>query len=288
MLAITGASGNVGKAVLAALRLTAPTMRIKIGVRNINTMPPEENSLQYCVFDFEKPDTYHAFFSQVTTLFLVRPPQLADVKKLFIPLLKTAKQCGVQRIVFLSVQGADTSKYIPHYKIEQAIKTIGFSYTFLRPAYFHQNFTTTLWADMQHLGKLSLPAGKALFTLVDVEDIGTAAAKILLQPQQFTNQAIELTSAELLSFADMCTIISLQTTKPLQYQSPSVLQFIGQQRRMGKAWAFIGVLLLLHYLPRFKAAPKTSPALEELLGKPPINFAQFVNNNLEQFQRLLG
>ncbi len=48
--------------------------------------------------------------------------------------------------------------------------------TFLRPAYFMQNFTTTLPSDLVNHQRIYLPAGQAKFT-IDVEDIGDVTAK---------------------------------------------------------------------------------------------------------------
>jgi len=79
---------------------------------------------------------------------LLRPPQISDVKKYFAPLVETAKKSSIKHIVFLSVQGVDNSKIIPHHKIEKSIVDSKIIYTFLRPAYFMQNFTTTLRNDL--------------------------------------------------------------------------------------------------------------------------------------------
>ena len=79
---------------------------------------------------------------------MLRPPQISDVKKYFAPLVETAKKSSIKHIVFLSVQGVDNSKIIPHHKIEKSIVDSKIIYTFLRPAYFMQNFTTTLRNDL--------------------------------------------------------------------------------------------------------------------------------------------
>ena len=62
----------------------------------------------------------------------------------------------------------------------------------------------------------------------------------------------------------------------IAYESPSPWQFYWTKRREGLAAGFILVMLLLHYLPRFMAPPPATAAIADLLGRSPIEFAQFI------------
>ena len=125
-------------------------------------------------------------------MFILRPPQLANVDQIFKPLIDSAKACGVTHIVFLSVQGAEKSTLIPHNKIEQLIVDSGLGFTFLRPAYFMQNFSTTLKKDIQNR-EIYLPGGNAEFALVDVRDVGAVAAIVLSNTDKYSRAKLELT-----------------------------------------------------------------------------------------------
>jgi hypothetical protein len=50
----------------------------------------------------------------IDVLFLLRPPHISEVETYFNPLLQSAKENNIKKIVFLSVQGAEKSKIIPH------------------------------------------------------------------------------------------------------------------------------------------------------------------------------
>jgi len=63
----------------------------------------------------------------------------------------------VNQVVFLSVQGAEKSKVIPHNRIESLIIEYGMEYIFLRPGYFMQNLTTTLLPDIIKRRQIFLP-----------------------------------------------------------------------------------------------------------------------------------
>jgi len=122
--------------------------------------------------------------------------------------MELAVSCSVNHIVFLSVQGVEKSNTIPHQKIEKLITASKIPYNFLRPAYFMENFTTTLHTDLAKEHKIFLPAGNAKFTLIDVTDIGKVAAKILTETEKHLKKAYDLTNYEELSFSEMAYKLS--------------------------------------------------------------------------------
>jgi uncharacterized protein YbjT (DUF2867 family) len=200
---ITGATGNVGSEIIKALSKINHNLRVFAGVRNLKVDASKINdkNIQLIKFDFTDITSYQAALKNCDTLFLLRPPQISDVKKYFKPIIDTCKNNAVKHIVFLSVQGVEKSKIIPHHKIEKLIVDSKISYTFLRPAYFMQNFTTTLHNDLVHKRRIYLPAGNAKFTLVDVRDIGEVCAAILTHISEHINKSYELTCNEKLRFS---------------------------------------------------------------------------------------
>lgn len=147
---ITGATGNVGMEVIKCLVAIDNNFEIVAGVRDIEHEAAKlKEHLVSCVkFDFTNSQLVANALVSVDLLFLLRPPQLSNVKKYFAPLIASARAAGVKHIVFLSVQGVEKSTFIPHYKIEKLIVDSGIGYTFLRPAYFMQNFTTSLREEL--------------------------------------------------------------------------------------------------------------------------------------------
>lgn len=277
---ITGATGNVGKAIIQSLSTQSRTIEVLAGLRNIekDKVSLENYNVQFVHFDFTDLESVRLTLAQTDVFFLLRPPQLADVPKYFQPVIDIAVEETVEHIVFLSVQGADKNTIIPHAKIEQIILDSGLNYTFLRPAYFMQNFTTTLKADLIQ-NRIFLPAGQAKFTVVDVEDIGKAGAIILNNPTAHLNQAYDLTNEEQLTFGEMAATLSKVLNRDIRFESPNLLRFFFQKRKEGTPTMFIFVMIMLHYLPRFQAVPPTSDILKKLLGKSPNSFQDFVKNN---------
>ena len=286
---VTGATGNVGTEVIRFLAESEnfrKTFQLTAGIRKPkqNFMDFNGISLPALDFDFEQAATFGRVLQNFDILFLLRPPQLADVEKYFAPLVQAAVQQKVKHIVFLSVQGAETSRVIPHHKIEKLIVDSRIPYTFLRPGYFMQNFNTTLHKDLKEEQLISLPAGNARFSLVDVRDIGRAAAVVLENTEKHRNKAYLLTGEKNYTFAEMAQILTQVLGKTIRFQSPSLFKFWRQQRKAGVATGMILVLAMLHYLPRFQNDPVLGDTLRQLTGRQPVDFRQYVQDYREQLR----
>ncbi len=283
---ITGATGNVGLSVLKFISNQSNNLQVFAGVRNIETDTKRLKDFNVSIvsFDFENIQTFKPALKEMDVLFLLRPPQLADVSKFFEPLIDEAIRSKIKHIIFLSVQGVENSKIIPHHKIEKLITVSKIAFTFLRPAYFMQNFTTTLRNDLVNNQRIYLPAGQAKFTLVDVDDIGAVTAKILTEPQNHINKSYELTNNETLTFTEMADKISKGVGKTIKFVSPNLLQFYLAKRKENVPSMLILVMIMLHYLPRFQKTPKTTYWVKNITGQEPKSFDNFVLSNKKQLQ----
>lgn len=281
-LLITGATGNVGYALIDALLKQGGFAQLRAGVRNPTAdLPWSSSDVQPVAFDFLQLETCREALKATDVLFLLRPPQIADVDAVFQPLITAAVEEQVAHIVFLSVQGADRNSVIPHHKMERFIQDSGLPYTFLRPAYFMQNFTTTLRRDLVEKDEIFLPAGRAKFTLIDVADIGRVGAEVMLQPAAHENQAYDLTTPEPLSFGQMAEQLSEALGRKITYRSPNLLSFFWRKYQEGLPAMMILVMIMLHYLPRFQSTPPTTDWVERITGREPRSFRAFAEAQRE-------
>jgi len=281
---ITGATGNVGVEVLSALKKLDHQLEIYAGVRDteFDNEKLSNFNIKTIKFDFMNVETFLPALKDFDVLFLLRPPQISDVKEYFAPLIETAKKSSIKHIVFLSVQGVENSKIIPHHKIEKLIFDSKIPYTFLRPAYFMQNFTTTLRNELVNNHRIYLPAGQAKFTVIDAEDIGSVAAKVLIEPQKYINKSYELTNNETLTFTEMAEKISKGIGKTIQFISPNLLHFFLTKRKENMPTMLILVMIMLHYFPRFQKTPKTTEWVKIITGQEPKSFDDFILTNKNQ------
>jgi uncharacterized protein YbjT (DUF2867 family) len=280
-LLITGPTGNVGLEVIRSLQNIDHQLDVYAGVRDVDADKARLSifKTKLLKFDFLDSSTYKPALDGCDILFLLRPPQIADVGRYFAPLIATCKEQGVKHIVFLSVQGVERSRIIPHYKIEQLIVNSNIPYTFLRPAYFMQNFLTTLRGDLVLKKRIYLPAGNAAFTLIDVRDIGLVSANILTKISEHRNKSYELTSKEKLTFSEMARTLSYKLKIDIQYISPSPLSFFLAKKREKEPTMLVLVMIMLHYLPRFQKSPNITEWVEKICHQQPTTFEQFIDDH---------
>lgn len=283
---ITGATGNIGMEVIHYLQELSSADEVIAAVRKAENAKEEfkdSPNLRFRRFDFENAATFAAAFHQIDVLFLLRPPQLSEVDKIFRPLLKAAKESGINKLVFLSVQGAEQSKVIPHNKIERLIQELQFNYVFVRPSYFMQNLTTTLLPDIVKHKSITLPAGDAKFNWVDVKNIGEGSAKLILDFKTYQNQAYEITGTENKSFAEVTKLMTEVMGERIRFININPLSFYFKKRKEGVKRGFALVMAILHFLPRFQSAPAVSENYRKLTGKQPTTLRAFIQREQGKF-----
>ncbi len=278
---ITGATGNVGTEVIKSLQNINHQLDLYAGVRSLTTdiNKLDTYNIKLSLFDFTDITTYGNALDGCSILFLLRPPQISEVEKYFEPIIETCKDKGVKHIVFLSVQGVEKSKIIPHHKIEKLIVDSKIPYTFLRPAYFMQNFTTTLHKDLVNKKRIYLPAGNSKFTLIDVRDIGSVSAIVLTNVSQHINKSYELTCKEKLNFSEMAKILSDILQTDIHYKSPNLVSFFLTKRKEKMPTMLILVMIMLHYFPRFQKDPEITDWVKNITNIQPTSFEKFIRDN---------
>ncbi|MFW6044078.1 MAG: NmrA family NAD(P)-binding protein [Marinilabiliaceae bacterium] len=285
---ITGATGNIGFEVIRFLYKIDTSDRIIAGVRNTGkakSVFKDYPKLDYVHFDFEDFDTFDNALTGIDRVFLLRPPHISNVDKYFRPLISKLKERNIKEVVFLSVQGAEKSKVIPHNKIERLIEKSGLDYIFLRPSYFMQNLTTTLSYDIKTKREIVLPAGKAKFNWVDIENIGEAVAILLGRFEEYKNHAFEITGGENENFGRVTSLINQTIENPVFYRSVNPFKFYQIKKREGLSGGMIIVMILLHFLPRFQKEPEISDFYERLTGKKPTDLKNFIEREKKQFDK---
>jgi len=272
---VTGAPGNVGSEVVKGLIGKAA---FRIGAYNVESARTAFGSDQAIVrFDFLDSATYGAAFAGIETMFLVRPPALSNVKRDIAPALIAAQQAGVKHIVFLSLQGVEQNRIVPHYKIEKLILELGFAYTFLRASFFMQNLSTTHLTEIRDKGVIGVPVGRARTSFIDVRDIAAVAVYALTEDGH-TNKIYTLTGSEALDYYQVSQTMTDVLGRPVRYTNPSVIGFLRNQLAAGRPLGFSVVMAGLYTITRFGNAKDVTPDVRRVLGREPIPFRQFVHD----------
>ncbi|MBV9358640.1 MAG: SDR family oxidoreductase [Chloroflexi bacterium] len=272
---VTGATGNVGREVVRALRVAgAPVRAASTNVERARNLLGDD--VEVVPFRFGVPGSYAAALSGVDRLFLVRPPALSDAR-VINALVDAAVASGLRQLVFLSLQGVERNPVVPHYRIERHVRTSGIPYVFLRAGFFMQNLSTTHAADIRERGEVFVPAGNGRTGFVDVRDIAAIAALVLTMPGH-EDQAYELTGPEALSYGQVAAILSGVLHRRITYADPSPVSFWRRMRARGQPSAAVLVMLGLYTACRLGLAAHLTPTVARLLGREPTTFEQFASD----------
>jgi uncharacterized protein YbjT (DUF2867 family) len=271
---VTGATGNVGAAVVDALpRGNGPVVA---AVRDVERARHRfGDTVEYVPFDFRRPDTFGAAFAGVRRVFLVRPPDLANVPRDIAPALVAAAAAGVEHVVFLSLLGVERNRIVPHHRIERLLRDSGMAWTFLRASYFMQNLDTTHRDDIREHGEVFLPAGRGRTSFIDVRDVAAVGVRALTEDDH-EGRAYPLTGGEALDYDQVALAFTEVLGRPIRYANPSPLAFVRRMRARGLPLGFILLMLALYTTARLGLAATVTDDTARLLGRPPIALRQYI------------
>lgn len=274
---VTGATGNVGLEVVRLLHEQGYPVRaaVRSPTRSSISLLTNVESVR---FDFEQPQTFEAALQGITTLFLVRPPAISQVKKYIYPAIAAARAAGVERVVFLSLLGAERNRIVPHAQIEAYIQSIDLPYTFLRASFFMQNLSTIHRGDIRDSSEIFIPAGIGKTSFIDVRDIANVAVKVITEPGH-ENKAYALTGDKALDYYEVAEIFTIVLSRQIVYTNPSIFKFALRMYNRGLAIDFIAVMIGIYTAARLGLAARVTQDVTQILQKAPIGMEEFVRDN---------
>lgn len=276
---ITGATGNVGSVVMQELVKRGACVRA--GVFNELDAARLPEGTDYVLFDFEDPATFDAALEDADRVFLMRPPHMSDGSA-FEPFLSAMKTAEVEQVAFLSLMGVDKNPVVPHHAIEKRLKASGLEWTMVRPAFFMQNLSTTHLRDIVENHEIFVPAGKGKTSFIDVRDIGAVCAAVLDEDGHL-GEACEISGPQALSYRECADIMTEVLGREIIYTEPSGRAFAKRMAERGYDKGLITVMRGIYLIAKVGLAGRVTNQTEQLLGRPPRSFREFVESNIELF-----
>lgn len=273
---VTGPTGAVGFAVLRRLLDTGHTPVAALRGGAERTLP---EGVGRVTMDFTEPATFASALRDIDGVFLLRPPQIANVKGTLVPFVEAAEAAGVSRVAFLSVLGAEKNPLLPHRVVERRLERSGLAWTHLRASPFMQQFADVLAADVRE-GHLSVPAGDGKTAFVDARDVGDAAATVLTVPGH-EHRAYDLTGPEALDYFEVARVLSDVLGRRIEYRRPGSLEFLRREQERGTPTSFALVMAGIYAAARLGLAERVAHDLERILGRSPRTLAQFAHDYRE-------
>jgi len=227
MIAITGATGQLGRLVIQTLLKSVPAGEIVAAVRN----PQKANDLaalgiQVRHADYDQADTLVKAFQGADKLLLISASEIGRRLPQHRAAIDAAKKAGVGLLAYTSILRADTSPLplaAEHKATEALIQASGIPSVVLRNGWYSENYLASVPAALQY-GVLLGSAGEGHIASAARLDYAEAAAAVLTKSNQ-AGLVYELAGDESYTLAEFAQEIARQFGKNVAYQNLPEAEF---------------------------------------------------------------
>ncbi len=283
MILITGASGNVGRAVLAEIAQSGAAHRALYRAEADAAQAP--TGTQIVIADFADKASLASALAGVTSLYLVCAP-IPELVALESNVIEAAEAAGVRRVVLNSALGAqDCAKSFPawHRLVEDRLKATGLAHCILRPNSFMQNTTTYYAPSIRAQGAFYGAMGNARTSFVDVRDVAAVAAAAL-QDAAHDGRVYDLNGPEALTNTEVADMISRHAGIPVHYVDiPEAAQRQAMLDQGMPEWQVTALLELQQYYTGGQGG-EVDGVLAQVLGRAPRTMDQFLQEFAASFR----
>lgn len=282
---VTGATGNVGSLVVRQLLDAGRVVRAAdVDVDRLRTVFGDAAETRR--LDFTDPKTWHTAYDGVEVMFLMRPPHLGNIRRDMVPSLEAARDAGVAHMVFLSLQGAETNKVVPHAKLEAWLRESGVAWTFVRPSFFMENLSTTHAADIRDRDEIIVPAGEGATAFVAASDVASVATAALVDPRGHVDKAWTPTGSVALTYAQVADVLTGVLGRRIRYTKPGVLTYVRHAAgSMGMPTGMVIVTTAIYSVARLGKAGSITDDVQTVTGHPPLGFTEWAERHAAAWRR---
>jgi NAD(P)H dehydrogenase (quinone) len=216
MIAVTGATGHLGRLVLADLvaRGQSPSSLIALVRDTARAADLAAQGIVVRHFDYDAANA--AALAGVDKLLLISSSDFRDRVGQHRNVIAAAQQAGVGLIAYTSILKADASPIAlaaDHKATEAAIRASGLPFLFLRHGWYAENYTAAIAAAPAH-GMIG-SAGAGRVSAAPRADYAAADAAALLTAAPGT--VLELAGDDNFTMAELAALVAEATGTPVTY-----------------------------------------------------------------------
>ena len=274
-IAITGATGHLGRLTVAALKRRAPGAALVALVRD--PAKAADLGVPARAFDYTQPATLAAPLAGVDVLVLISSNDFNDRAGQHRNVIAAAKAAGVGRIVYTSIlKGANSPMILAqdHIATEAALAASGLPVTVLRNGWYTENYTGSLAGALAAGAIVGVNvAGKvAPATRADFAE----ALAVVAADDGHAGQTYELAGDEAFTMADYAAEVSRQVGRTVPYAPMPQGAYADLLMGFGLPEGFARVLADSDARAGEGALMDDSRTLSRLIGRPTVPLAQAI------------
>ena len=265
-IAITGATGQLGRAALAALIARGATDVVALA-----RDPAKAADLGVAVraFDYHAPTSLAPALAGVDTLVLISSNDFNDRVGQHRAVIDAAKAAGVGHVIYTSILKGTQNPMIlaqDHIGTEAYLAASGVGHTVLRNGWYTENYTGNLGAAVA-AGALIGSSGEGRVAPAARADYAQAIAVVATTPAE-QGKTHELAGDEVIQLADLAAEVSRQVGKPIAYNSLPKETYGGILQSFGLPEAVAMILADSDDHAARGALLDEGRALSRLIGRP--------------------
>ncbi|MGL4036828.1 SDR family oxidoreductase [Kosakonia cowanii] len=282
MIALTGATGQLGQFVVEALLKTVPAKEIVAIVRN--PAKAEALSKQGLIVrqgDYNDQAALTQALAGVEKLLLISSSEVGQRAAQHRNVINAAKAAGVKFIAYTSLLHADTSPlglHVEHVETEKLLAESGIPFALLRNGWYSENYLASAPAALAH-GVFIGAAGEGKIASATRADYAAAAARVLSE-EGHAGKVYELAGDKAWTLSDLAALLSEASGKKVVYQNLSEADFAAALKGAGLPDGLAEMLADSDIGASKGGLFDDSQTLSKLIGRPTTSIADSVNDLL--------
>ena len=282
MIAVVGATGNTGRAVVDELR--------KLGqnpvcvVRNAQKAGEALGAdARVVIAELTDRAALEEALRGATSIFVVtgHNPQMAEQQN---NVLDAALKAGAKYLVRVSggrsvvSPNAESVVGRGHHAIDERLRESGIGWVILRPGLFMQN-TFAQAALIKNDSKIVLPTSRDLpIAFIDVRDTGALGARILMDPAPHAGKTYEFTG-KTTNYGEFASVFSEVLGKKINYVQATLDQTEQALKARGMPdWLVAHLVTIARITERGGFSTENTEPIRTIVKREPITTRQFVED----------
>jgi NAD(P)H dehydrogenase (quinone) len=269
-IAITGATGHLGRLVVQGLLERQPASNIVAIVRDKDkAVDFIEKGVRVRVAAYEDPAALKTALAGVDRLLLISSSEVGKRLPQHKNVIDAAKSAGVKRIVYTSAPKAATSALVlapEHKATEEYIARSGLQYSIARHNWYTENYAQQVGTSRQ-TGTIVAAVGNGRVASATRADYAAGDIEVLLG-EDHDGKVYEFSGDYAWDYDELAAAIGNIIGKPVRYQSVDVAALVGRLKDAGLDEGTAGFVAALDDNIASGLLSEASGALSALIGRP--------------------
>ncbi|HCP1035588.1 TPA: NAD(P)H:quinone oxidoreductase [Escherichia coli] len=280
MIAITGATGQLGHYIIESLMKTVPASQIVAIVRNpAKAQALAAQGITVRQADYGDEAALTSALQGVEKLLLISSSEVGQRAPQHRNVINAAKAAGVKFIAYTSLLHADTSPLglaDEHIETEKMLADSGIVYTLLRNGWYSENYLASALAALEH-GVFIGAAGDGKIASATRADYAAAAARVISEAGH-EGKVYELAGDSAWTLTQLAAELTKQSGKQVTYQNLSEADFAAALKSVGLPDGLADMLADSDVGASKGGLFDNSKTLSKLIGRPTTTLAESVSH----------